>query len=612
MSLQTSLNRAGSAAALVLAHIVFGSSALAVTCTENVPPTNPDHFYRIETIGGVEVVRDTRNDLMWKRDLELGEFSLGEAQRRAANANDAGFRDWRLPTIEELKTLVERCRTRARINYSIFRGDYQQPQRSGTLVHGESPLFFYFSSGEPSLGDSRHRITGRLVRTVPVVDLAIEREQAAAAVAQKIQDTLSEGERAAVASAPKLRAFPWRTTGQHPAHSSMDRSTRSNLDTLLQRALLSAYNVTREGVAVVPDVMPIEPREADFRRPLTVRERGEFETTAAFEALKRDTQAAHDASVKQAYVAAMQAYQTTQRTYQQNVARQQQAKAAFESRMETPAGWAPLLNEAWKEVVAKHLGDPVLTDVSYDADKQVFNAMLRSSMGTFSKPVVAPVPIDRAQAMKADLVSGKIAPAVSLRFPGPEATWELVENDALRQRRFSEANNSVAELESLIVEYPLSAEAKSARTRIFQVPNTSKELIAVTSRLSSWAEASTGRARLREVQMAEWKAAEAKKSSAVYKNFIDNFAGVDSQNLLALARSARQMAEASESAEERRAEVQRQRERAQWEADAPRREARRLCEAQVSTCIASCPRDRVFRTQADTSCSSRCSSVSCS
>lgn len=280
------------------------------------------------------------------------------------------------------------------------------------------------------------------MRYVPVVDLAIEREHAVASSALKIQVTLSEGERAAVATAPNLQAFPWRATGQYAAQSSMERSTRSDLDALLQRALLFAYNVTRDRVTAVPDTMPTEPREADFQRPLTISERGEFETTAAFDARKRDSQAAHEASVKQSYAAAMQAYQAAQRTHQQSVAQQQQAQAAFKARMETPAGWVPLLDEAWKEVVAKHLGDPILTDVSYDADKQVFNATLRSSTGTFSKQVVAPVPIDRAPAMKADLVSGKIAPVVTLRFPGPEATWELVENDALRQQRFSSEANT--------------------------------------------------------------------------------------------------------------------------------------------------------------------------
>lgn len=141
MSFQTSLIRARCAAALVLAHTVICSSALAVTCTENVPPTNPDHVYRIEMIGRVEVVRDIRNNLMWKRDMEPGEYSFREAERRAASANDAGFSNWRVPTIQDLKSLVERCRIRTRINDNIFRGDYRNGQWSGTRVHGESAVY---------------------------------------------------------------------------------------------------------------------------------------------------------------------------------------------------------------------------------------------------------------------------------------------------------------------------------------------------------------------------------------------------------------------------------------------------------------------------------------
>lgn len=501
--------------------------------------------------------------------------------------------------IDELASLVEKCRAKPALNNAIFRGysDSEWGMWSGSPIVGNSShvwgVNFVYGGAVHNRWSSAYSV--RLVRSGQFVDV------------------LSEGQRTAVASASKSQAFRWRATDQRRLQSPVGQGTTPDLYVGLQRALMFGYLAERADLAMPSDTVPPEPREADFQRALTVRERGEFETTAAFGARKRDTQAAHEASGKQAYAAAMQAYQTTQRTYQQNVARQQQAKAAFESRMETPAGWAPLLNEAWKEVVAKHLGDPILTDVSYDADKQVFNATLRSSMGTFAKPVVAPVPIDCAQAMKADLVSGKIAPAVSLRFPGPEVTWELVENQALRRQRFSDANNSVAELESLIVEYPLSAEAKSARTRIFQVPNTSKELTAVTSRLSSWPEANTGRARLREVQMAEWKAAEAKNSSAAYKSFVDNFAGVDSQGLLVRARSARQTAEASEAAEERRAAAQRQREQEQWQADAPRREARNLCEAQKKSCFARCP---VYNSSyKDNSmhfnCERECSSISC-
>lgn len=517
---------------------------------------------------------------MWKRDLEPGTYTFDQAVSHVSHTRDAGFSDWRLPTIDELTTLVEKCRRSPALNNDIFNSSTDSFVWSGSSDEGDSRLawYVYFAQGKALSNGRSFSNSARLVRNWRLADVLSETQTAAANVALKAQ------------------ALRWRVIDQRRSQSISGQGATPDLSVGLERALQSVYFTARGETYRIARAGPLEsqePREADFQHPLTIRERGEFETTATYEARKRDAQAAHEASVKQAYVSAMQVYQAAQRTNQEDMTRQRQAQAAFEARMETPAGWAPLLDEAWKEVVAKHLGDPILTDVSYDADRQVFNATLRSSMGTFSKPVAVPVPIDRAPAMKADLLSGKIAPTVTLRFPGPEVTWELVENDALRKQRFNEANNSIAQLESLIAEYPQSAEAKLARTRIFQVPSTSKELIAVTSRLSSWPEASTGRARLREVQMAEWKAAEAMNTSSSYKNFIDNFAGGDSQGLLARARSARQTAEANEAARERRAEAERREADARYERDRPRREAeeanRRNCENLRQSCIAQCP-----------------------
>ena len=67
-----------------------------------------------------EVVVDTRSNLMWSRCL-LGEtwngntcegkaksYGWQKAQEVAKNASHAGFNDWRIPTLEELKLLADK------------------------------------------------------------------------------------------------------------------------------------------------------------------------------------------------------------------------------------------------------------------------------------------------------------------------------------------------------------------------------------------------------------------------------------------------------------------------------------------------------------------------
>ena len=52
------------------------------------------------------IVQDTRTNLMWKQKPE-GEYKWGAAMKKfGSNVSFAGYNDWRMPTIDELKTLL--------------------------------------------------------------------------------------------------------------------------------------------------------------------------------------------------------------------------------------------------------------------------------------------------------------------------------------------------------------------------------------------------------------------------------------------------------------------------------------------------------------------------
>jgi Protein of unknown function (DUF1566) len=104
------------------------SGAHALTCSNaTLPPSHPDSGYTVHNDG---TVSDTHSGLMWKRCAEgqdgstcsgnASSHSWSEALSLAANSAFAGYRDWRLPNIRELKSLVETCRFDPSINDSIF------------------------------------------------------------------------------------------------------------------------------------------------------------------------------------------------------------------------------------------------------------------------------------------------------------------------------------------------------------------------------------------------------------------------------------------------------------------------------------------------------------
>lgn len=111
------------------ATVALAIHAHAVTCINNLPPSNPDAAY---TVHGNGTATDTRNGLMWKVCVEGQVWSAGVCSgvpltftwaNALAHAEGHSFAirtDWRLPNIKELRSLVEECRPNPAINDTIF------------------------------------------------------------------------------------------------------------------------------------------------------------------------------------------------------------------------------------------------------------------------------------------------------------------------------------------------------------------------------------------------------------------------------------------------------------------------------------------------------------
>lgn len=353
-------------------------------------------------------------------------------------------------------------------------------------------------------------------------------------------------------------------------------------------ALASLVKTDQKPQTASLPIVPSAPRDLFSRK--TQLNKGEFESSAQFNA----RQAASDAAAQAEFNLDQLAFEASNQGYAAAVKQQADAQARALADSNDPEKIKALATKHLPQAVAMALGNPVLSDISYDADKQVFNATLKSSRGAFSQQVTVPANLAEAPKLKQDLLSQKIVPIVTLQLPSLAATWVLQENAALRTERSEQASNSVKMLLELIAEYPNSAEANAARKRI------------------------------PVVQREEYDAAVRSNSSSAYQSFINDFAGVDTQKLLPQAEKAKQIAAQREERERQAKEAQERRDQAardeQYRRDAPAREARaranQMCEAQKQSCKASCPAYNYDAKSFDANrthfqCESRCSQISC-
>jgi hypothetical protein len=149
--------------AFVVWLLAAATPAAAQTCLVGNPRVAPNSRYTVsEPVAGQRVVQDLRTGLVWKQCMQgrsgatcAGvESALNWSQALSAGANEifAGQSDWRLPSINELRSLVESGCYGPAINTTAFPGSSSGLTWSSTTLTASGAsawvvLFFDGSSG---------------------------------------------------------------------------------------------------------------------------------------------------------------------------------------------------------------------------------------------------------------------------------------------------------------------------------------------------------------------------------------------------------------------------------------------------------------------------------
>lgn len=111
-------------------------------------------------------VKDTKTHLMWKRGPEVGEYTWDNAmQQFGSNVSFAGYDDWRMPTIDELKTLSSKDALKE-LKQKVFWGLSEKFWSASPHVnYRDCAWYVYFNNGSDNWSDKNNAFQVRLVRS---------------------------------------------------------------------------------------------------------------------------------------------------------------------------------------------------------------------------------------------------------------------------------------------------------------------------------------------------------------------------------------------------------------------------------------------------------------
>jgi hypothetical protein len=153
-------------------------SAQAQTCNAYMPASTPDSQL---TDNGNGTVTDTKTGLVWKQCVEglsgatcnsgsAGAFTWQTALQQPGVVNDnggfAGYSDWRLPNIKELRSIVEEKCVDPAINLTKFPNTPSSVVWSGSPLAGHSDYAWivHFVNGYSYFVNRNDNLQVRLVR----------------------------------------------------------------------------------------------------------------------------------------------------------------------------------------------------------------------------------------------------------------------------------------------------------------------------------------------------------------------------------------------------------------------------------------------------------------